>query len=85
MKYYKHNDLQPETNFKHTLSNTYERKTNKTYTENPKRVRLNSVKFHTDLVPLCTEGSTFPRCQPPSERSFNYRPAFGTSLIRQRC
>lgn len=37
MKYYKHNDFQPETNFKHILLNTYERKANKTYTK-PQRV-----------------------------------------------
>lgn len=85
MKYYKHNDFQPETDFKHTLLNTYETKTKKTYTENPKGIRLNSVKFRTDIEPLCTEArSSFPPCQPPSERGFTYRPAFGTSLISQQ-
>lgn len=76
MKYYKHNDFQPETNFKHTMLNTYERKTNKTCTENPKGMRLSVVKFHTDLALLCTdEGSIFPPRKAPPDGSFTCSPA----------
>lgn len=59
MKYRKHRDFQPETNFKHTLLNAYKKKTLKTYAENPKGIRLSSVKFHTALCCRMQKAAAF--------------------------
>lgn len=82
MKYHKHRDFQPEANFKHTLLNTYEKKTLKTYTENPKGIRLSSMKFHTALCCRLQKAAAFFLSRSPASTQSICRPHLAPACVQ---